>query len=143
MESECAEIETEISYVRRLAQARIDILEAEIDRRAKGGSLTGLSDGELADALKQILADDGPRRPPEDTRIPQPLAPSMEITWSRGLEELVSDDTLANLPTLSDAELESKLGGLRELEAKVSGTRRDLHQVMESLERELAQRLAS
>jgi hypothetical protein len=28
--SECLEIETEVSYVRRVAQARLDILEAEL-----------------------------------------------------------------------------------------------------------------
>ena len=33
-QAECLEIETEVSYVRRMTQARIDILEAEIDRRA-------------------------------------------------------------------------------------------------------------
>jgi hypothetical protein len=137
MERECAEIETEVSYVRRLAQARIDIVQAEIDRRAAGGSL-----GDLIDALPQILADDGPRRPPASTRLPNPLAPSMEITWSRGLEHLVADATLANLPTLSEAELATTLEQLRELESDVSTTRRELHTVMESLERDLAQRLA-
>jgi hypothetical protein len=142
METECAEIETEVSYVRRLAQARIDILEAEIDRRAKGGSLSGLSDGDLVEALKDILVDDGPRRPPADSRLPSPLAPSMEISWSRGLEHLVADATLANLPTLSEDELQATLAQLRELEHEVSSTRHELHRVMESLERDLAQRLA-
>ena len=37
MEREALEVETEISYVRRLAQGRIDILAAESDRRAAGG----------------------------------------------------------------------------------------------------------
>lgn len=137
METECAEIETEISYVRRLAQARIDIVQAEIDRRAAGGSL-----GDLIDALPRILADDPPRRPAADTRLSNPLAPSMGISWSRGLERLVSDATLANLPTLPDAELQTTLEQLRELEQDVSATRRDLHGVMQSLERDLAQRLA-
>ena len=44
MDHECAEIETELSYVRRLAQARIDIIQAEVDRRAAGGSLGDLID---------------------------------------------------------------------------------------------------
>ena len=35
-QAECLEIETEVSYVRRMTQARIDILEAEIDRRGIG-----------------------------------------------------------------------------------------------------------
>ncbi len=56
MHSECLELETEVSYVRRLTQARIDILEAEIERRANGQSLE-----QLIEALPQILADSGPR----------------------------------------------------------------------------------
>ena len=37
MHEQCLEIETEVSYVRRLAQARMEILRAEQDRRARGG----------------------------------------------------------------------------------------------------------
>ena len=48
MDRECTEIETELSYVRRLAQARIDIIQAEVDRRAAGGSL-----GDLIAALPE------------------------------------------------------------------------------------------
>ncbi|HEY6319918.1 MAG TPA: hypothetical protein VI462_18755 [Acidimicrobiia bacterium] len=39
MHEECIEVETEVSYVRRLAQARIDIVSAELERRAAGGSV--------------------------------------------------------------------------------------------------------
>ena len=56
MERESLEVETEISYIRRLAQGRIDILEAERDRRAAGGTL-----GDLIARLPEILADEGPR----------------------------------------------------------------------------------
>src|SRR5919106_966105 len=56
--SECLEIETEVSYVRRLAQPRLDIMRAELDRRAAGGSV-----GDLIAALPRILADEGPRAP--------------------------------------------------------------------------------
>ncbi len=136
MRAECGEIETEVSYVRRLAQARLDILQAELDRRAAGGSL-----GELIEALPQILAGDAPRSAPATSRLAQPLAPSMEIQWSRGLERLVADATLANLPTLSEDELRSTMDQLRELEVEVSGVRRRLHAVMDALERELANRL--
>ncbi|HKH26658.1 MAG TPA: aerial mycelium formation protein, partial [Acidimicrobiia bacterium] len=50
--AECLEIETEVSYVRRMTQARIDILEAELARRASGGTV-----GDLISALPEILAD--------------------------------------------------------------------------------------
>ena len=53
------ELETEVSYVRRLTQARIDILEAELNRRSSGQSLE-----ELIQQLPQILSDQGPRGNP-------------------------------------------------------------------------------
>src|SRR4030088_301137 len=95
--AECLEIETEVSYVRRVAQARLDILAAELDRRARGGSV-----GDLIAALPEILSDDGQRPPPEGSRLPRQLAPSMEIPWRRGLERLISDGTLAELPNVSE-----------------------------------------
>jgi hypothetical protein len=39
MRDECVDVETEVSYVRRRAQARLDIIAAEVERRAAGGSL--------------------------------------------------------------------------------------------------------
>lgn len=137
MDRECAEIETELSYVRKLAQARIDILQAEVDRRASGGSL-----GDLIDALPKILADDSPRPDPAATRLADPLTPASEIDFNRGLEGLISDGTLANLPTLSDTELQATLNQLGQLETEVSNSRNSLHAVMDNLERNVAQRLA-
>ena len=137
MDRECAEIETELSYVRKLAQARIDILQAEVDRRASGGSL-----GDLIDALPKILADDAPRPDPAASRLADPLTPASEIDFNRGLEGLISDGTLANLPTLSEAELQTTLEQLGQLETEVSASRNALHDVMDNLERALAQRLA-
>jgi RsiG-like len=72
--AECLEIETEVSYVRRMTQARSDILEAEIDRRASGGAI-----GDLIAALPEILADEGPRAPVAKSRLTRRLAPSMDI----------------------------------------------------------------
>jgi hypothetical protein len=136
MKTECVEVETEVSFVRRLAQARMDILDAERDRRARGGSLE-----ELVAGLSQILADSGPRPGAADARLPQRLAPDPEIEWTRGLEPLVGDDTLARLPDLSDDELAGIRRQLEELEQEVSGMRRSLHDVIKTLEFELAERI--
>lgn len=133
--SECLEIETEVSYVRRLAQARLDILRAELSRRAAGGTV-----GDLIAALPQILSDDGPRAPVTESRLPRHLAPSMDIKWNRGLEHLVFDETLATLPTLSDEELESRIAQLSTLERELSERRRALHRVIEAIELDLAGR---
>jgi len=135
MHEECMELETEVSYVRRLAQARIEILTAEQERRVTGGSVA-----DLIAALPKILADSGPRPDPASSRLSRHLAPAPAIQWTRGREPLIVDDTLANLPTLSDETLEGTLGELRELEREVSERRRALHGVIDGLEAELARR---
>lgn len=135
LHEECMELETEVSYVRRLAQARIEILTAERARRATGGSVS-----DLVAALPQILADPGPRPDPASSRLTRHLAPAPAIQWTRGRESLIADDTLANLPTLSDEALESTIEELRELEREVSSRRRTLHGVVDRIEAELARR---
>ena len=136
MKAECTELETEVSFVRRLAQARIDILDAERDRRASGGSLE-----DLISSLSKILADAGPRPTPSQTHLPQRMAPSPDIEWTRGMEPLVGDSTLVRLPDLSDAELADAREQLAALEREVSGKRRALHEVLHTLEIELAERI--
>ena len=134
-QTECLEIETEVSYVRRMTQARIDILEAELDRRASGGSV-----GDLIAALPEILADERPRAPAKKSRLTRRLAPSMDIEWRRGRERLITDATLAKLPDLDDDELRSTIRELGELEQEVSQQRRGLHRVIDRMEADLATR---
>lgn len=134
-QTECLEIETEVSYIRRMTQGRIDILEAELERRASGGSV-----GDLIAALPEILADEGPRAPVEKSRLTRRLAPSMQIEWRRGRERLITDATLAKLPNLDDDELRSTIRELGELEREVSQQRRELHQVIDRMEADLAAR---
>lgn len=137
MHDELLEVETEVSYVRRLAQARIDIVEAELARRASGN--TG-SIADLVNQLPKILADEAPRGDVSKSRLPRHLAPSMDIVWKRGLEHLISDATLVNLPTIEDDELRTTLEQLRELERETSERRRALHVVIDAVEAELAAR---
>ena len=124
-----------MSYVRRLAQARLEILRAEQDRRARGGSVA-----DLVAALPSILADPGPRPAPAASRMVRRLAPDPTIEWTRGREVLISDDTLANLPVLTDAELAERLEELGLLEREVSETRRSLHGVIDRIDADLARR---
>jgi hypothetical protein len=134
MHESCLEVETELSYVRRLAQARIDIVSAELDRRADGRSF------DLVEMLPKILTDDTPRPDPAHSRLPRHLAPSMAITWRRGLERLITDSTLVNLPQIADDELRETLDQLHTLEHEMSDRRRALHAVIDQVERELAAR---
>lgn len=135
MAEQARALETEVSYLRRLAQGRIDILVAEQDRRAQGGSI-----GDLIAALPQILAGNETRPPATTARVPVQLAPEGNLAWRDGLEALVADDTLANLPVLTDTALAAALGQLRDFERELSGTRRQLHGVIDTIELELANR---
>ena len=135
MHEECMELETEVSYVRRPAPPRIEILNAERDRRETGGSVAA-----LIAAPPKILADPGPRPDPASSRLSRHLAPAPSIQWTRGREPLIVDDTLANLPTLTNEQLETTLGELGELEREVSQRRRALHGVIDGIEAELARR---
>jgi len=136
MHAECLELETEVSYVRRLTQARIDILEAELSRRASGGSLE-----DLINALPQILADPGPRAEPATSRLPMKMTPDQESEWATELDE--SDSLLANLPALSDDDLRREMERLRTLEREVSDQRRALFGVIDRIDLDLAGRLSA
>jgi hypothetical protein len=132
--AECVELETEVSYVRRLTQARIDILEAEVQRRTSGGSLE-----DLINRLPEILADQGPRGNPASSRLPLQMAPEQDSEWAPELARF--DGVLAHLPTLSDAELEEAIAGLRALEREVSDQRRELFGVIDRIDVSLAEQL--
>ncbi|HVJ98166.1 MAG TPA: hypothetical protein VNC41_15150 [Acidimicrobiia bacterium] len=135
MKAECNDIENALSYLRRLAQARIEILKAESERRARGGSVE-----DLVKDLPRILSEESGRSTFTDTRVPPPDATSIELHWPDGREALVQDTTLANLPVLPEEELSSTLASLGEFENELSGLRRDMHGVIDALEQEIAAR---
>lgn len=138
MKAECAEVETAVSYYRRLAQARLEILEAERERRAAGGSVEDL----IAD-LPRILAAGGPRPAAANTRLAEPDTPIAELSWPDGRERLVGDETLANLPVLDDAALAASHDAIAAFERELSEWRRGLHRVLDGIEREIAVRRAA
>ncbi|MEI2833528.1 MAG: hypothetical protein V9G25_01835 [Acidimicrobiia bacterium] len=129
------EIETEMSYLRRLAQSRLDIFKAEQNRREKGGTL-----GDLIAMLPSILASGETRSSSTNSRLSSILAPSPNIDFNRGMETLVSDDSLANLDQLEDDELIQNIDDLKEFEKEVSQKEKDLHKVIDALEGEIAKR---
>ena len=135
MKAECNDIENSLSYLRRLAQGRIEILEAESERRASGGSV-----GDLVKDLPRILSAESGRSKITDTRVPPPDAPAVELRWPDGREQLVADTTLANLPLIPADDLASTLTQLRAFEHELSGLRRELHGVIDAVEHEIAGR---
>jgi hypothetical protein len=135
MKADCNEVENALSYGRRLAQARIEIMEAEHERRVRGGTVH-----DLVQDLPRILSGESGRSSITDTRVPPPDAPDLELIWSDGREELLRDTTLANLPVLPDDELESTMTRLRDFERELSDLRRAMHGVIDTVEREISAR---
>ena len=66
MNAECSEVEHALSYFRRLAQARIEILEAEHERRERGGSVEDL----VADLPRILSAESGRSIDHDDPGVP-------------------------------------------------------------------------
>jgi hypothetical protein len=136
MKSEVSAIENSVSYYRRLAQGRIEILEAEQRRRAEGGSVA-----DLVAKLPEILGAEQPRARAADTRVVDPDLEVGPLSWRDGRERLVTEDTsLASLPVLADDALVDKLGDLQDFERELSDYRQRLHSVLDAIEHELARR---
>ena len=101
--------------------------------RGAGGHL-------LVADLPRILGADGGRAAAAATRVSSAQPPTIELHWPDGREELVADSTLANLPTLDDAELAHASERLRDFERELSEIRHQLHGVIDTLDREIASR---
>jgi hypothetical protein len=134
LHTECNQTENEASYVRRIIQARLDIMQAEVERRKTGGSIS-----DLIARLPEILAGSGERPAPNGARVSREFAHDPDTQWGPALEPAF-DSTLAKLPVLSDEELRAAIDALRALEREVSDNRRALHGVLDRIEHELAGR---
>lgn len=132
---EAAQEETDLSYLRRLLHARIDIVIAEQRRRSTGGEQSVL------DQLASILADDSEGRQPRPGRH-QPFEPSRAGERRRRAEALIADADLTDVAALTDEKLSEVLGSYREQESSVSMRRREVQLVVDTINSEIAGRYA-
>jgi molybdopterin converting factor subunit 1 len=137
----CAELETDLSYLRRLAQARLDLIVAESERRHLG--LSEPAPDALVEQLPQILAEH--THAAGLGRLPTVFAPAegTQLSLTARVEELLPSDKLGSLGTLSSAELSELLTSLSNLERDVSAERRALHDIQDRLQEELVRRYRS
>lgn len=136
MRAECQEVETGLSYGRRLIQGRLDIAEAERTSRARGERADA---GELLARLPQILADR--TRTPGVGRLPQLLAPGeVGDELIAELDRIVDGTRLAMLADLSDADLDDLVARLQDLEQRTSARRRAMFTRIDTLSGEITRR---
>lgn len=136
LRDECSEGENEVSFERRLCQARIDILTAELDRR------TGKEDGDLLSRLPEILAAEGEggTDSPLPSRAPNFAIPRNADVPRRRVEEIVGETTLARLSQLQPEELKGIIASLDAHERNLSEKRREIHEVMDQIQAEIVRR---
>jgi hypothetical protein len=135
--AECNEGETELSFERRLCQARIDILSAEIEQRRGGVS------GNLVDRLPQILATEGTRGDGLPARAPDFTMPRNADVQRRRVEEIVGEQALARLSEVPEEELKTIIQSLADHEARLSQRRKQVHEVMDEIQDEIVRRYTS
>lgn len=133
----CDDLDTELSYYRRLLHGRMDLLSFEIRRRR------GEETRELIDALPEILADNDASSHEPRQLVARSLPvepPDLPAFGRREIDHVLGDDFLARLPTLDDAELEDIQASLTEVEAEISTQRRSVYDAHEKIHEELTRR---
>ena len=133
LRAEAEQEETDLSYIRRMVQGRIDIVRAEVDRRGGGAQ------GPLVDRLAAILADDQ-RSPARGLGRHATLEPSRADQHRRYVERLVADVDLSDVTERTDEELQRALEQLADEEQKLSGKRREVQRVMDACSAEITRR---
>jgi Mg2+ and Co2+ transporter CorA len=138
MRAACQQAEAKVSFLRRLAQGRLDIIHAFLDRREDEGDEVDLSD--LVDDLPAIIAA-GPPRPSGPGRLPSPLDPDMEGGALTGeLDQVIDAEQVGKLGTMTADQLRQVAEQVAAFEARVSHQRRALHERIDRLQREIVER---
>jgi hypothetical protein len=138
LREECREVENEISFERKLCHARIDILNAEIERRS------GTQSDDLLKRLPEILGAEAVR---SDSPLPE-RAPDLSIPRNadiprRRVEEIVGEQTLARLNQLQVEEIRNIINNLGAHERNLSDRRKHVQEIMDSVQGEIVRRYTS
>jgi hypothetical protein len=137
---DATEVETGLSYLRRIVQGRLDIVLSEQHRRQLGQPAGDLD--ELVERLPEILGDRV--HAPGLGRLPVLMAPGeLDAGFAARLDEVLPSTKLDALQEFDDAGLRSVSQALAELERDVSSQRRSVFDVIDRLQEELVRRYRS
>ena len=135
MRAECQDVETGLSYLRRVVQGRLDIVAAERQRRLEGGDPADVS--RLIEQLPSILSDH--LRAPGLGRLPSSLGPgTLDPALEARVDALVAE--LDDLASVTDEQLADGQARLTELEHELSEQRRAFFDRIDALQAELTRR---
>ena len=131
----CDELDTELSYYRRMLHGRMDLLDFELRRRS------GEETRSLIEALPEILADSpsGRTSNPLDKELSLDL-PELAGAGKRDIDDVLGDGFLARLPMTETAELRSIRDALSATERTVSNQRRSVYDAHDIITGEITRR---
>jgi hypothetical protein len=132
---EAEQEEADLSYVRRMLQGRMDILRAELARRAGGNQ------AKIVEHLSQVLSDSG-RNDHGLGRFLR-VEPSRVDEHRRAVEQVIADVGVSDVEGHSDEDIRGALGRLEKFEHAVSEDRHRVQKVMDALTAEVAGRYKS
>jgi hypothetical protein len=139
---DCQEIESRLSYLRRLTQGRLDIVHAEMSHREQQRPTGDV--GDLVERLPEILAARGESRPTTPRGpLPDVVAPPDAGEMADELNVILDADRLGALPSLSGDELRAVAERLSEFERELSRDRRQAHEIIDALQAEIVRRYKS
>jgi len=137
LRAQCIDVETGLSYLRRMVQGPLDIVQREQQRRSSGAAEGDLAT--LVDELPDLLAEH--TRGTGVGRLPQTLEPTtVDPALEAELDGMVGGGRVAKVPEMSDAELDELATGLAAFERKVSEQRHAYFERIDALQAELTRR---
>ncbi len=131
------DVETQISYYRRLLHGRMDLLNFELRRRS------GEEKRSLIEALPEILATGMVLGAEPNLKHLETMPPLPTTTGRRLIDKIMDDGVLTQLPELTREELGEAIERLEEVEAELSVQRRQLHGIIDTLQDEIISRYRS
>ena len=136
---EATEIETQLSYLRRMIQGSLEIVAAERTARREGGSANM---SQLVEQMPTILADNV--HAPGLGRMPSIMAPGeIDPELAARLDAILPASTLAGIDKLDDEDLSTTVSGLTDFEREISSLRKAVFNTLGSLEDEIVRRYRS
>ena len=129
-------IESQVSFLRRVLQARIDLIEAALAAREQApGAEARLS--VLLGAVPELTMRTGPGGSGRSPRHRGLVDPDLELLAEIDVEGSVA---LLDVPTASDDELRDELVRLDGIERRISDLRSELHRSIDAIQGDIARR---
>ena len=118
-----------VSYARRVAQARLDLVKSEVARRSSDGDLNE----EVTDVLSRHLTGGTPRPP-------RPVEDLSDDELSVELDRICAQHHYGRVEELDEDELAALADAIGQFERRVSADRRARFETLDALSAELVRR---